>query len=462
MTVPPKELLDTIRRAQDAAMAPSEADELARARAGFLEAAGAQGRAPTRMRWHGWGVAAVLAAAVGLLWYGLQEAPLTFEVNGDRGEVGAWIEADGAFTRLQFSDATSFDLEPSATARVLRAEDGEAEVLIEQGVAQVRVTPGQQRTWRVMVGPFEVRVVGTIFDVRWDAAERRFELELQHGEVRVEGPLLDDGRSVYEGERLVVDLRERRAQLFAEPGATAGPDSVESSASPAAGTAPSAPDEPLPSPLDPTPLDGETRTDPEPESSPTLVGTDDGEIDQGVARLESRGRPSTSAPVAPLRPDETAAELDEPALDWEALAREGRYVDAVRAADSEALLRLGSANELIRLGDAARLAGRRELAGRAYSGVRERFGGRQAAMAAFSLGRLAIEGGAGPAVAAAWFERYLEEDPAGPLGREAAGRLIEAHRRAGNSSATVRAAENYLAQDPDGPHAELAQSVLSR
>jgi outer membrane protein assembly factor BamD (BamD/ComL family) len=54
----------------------------------------------------------------------------------------------------------------------------------------------------------------------------------------------------------------------------------------------------------------------------------------------------------------------------------------------------------------------------------------------------------------------LQEQPAGGFAREAAGRLIEAHRAAGNRAAAQTAARSYLTRYPNGPHAELARSLL--
>ncbi len=43
---------------------------------------------------------------------------------------------------------------------------------------------------------------------------------------------------------------------------------------------------------------------------------------------------------------------------------------------------------------------------------------------------------------------------------DAAGRLIEALRRADDSAGARRAARDYLEKYPEGPHADLARSVL--
>jgi outer membrane protein assembly factor BamD (BamD/ComL family) len=63
--------------------------------------------------------------------------------------------------------------------------------------------------------------------------------------------------------------------------------------------------------------------------------------------------------------------------------------------------------------------------------------------------------------AVGWFQRYLAEEPSGPLAREAAGRLIELYRQSGDAASVRSAAESYLKNYPTGPHAGLARSVLA-
>jgi TolA-binding protein len=82
------------------------------------------------------------------------------------------------------------------------------------------------------------------------------------------------------------------------------------------------------------------------------------------------------------------------------------------------------------------------------------------AAAAFALGKIAFDQTRAYAEAAEWFATSLREQPGGSLAREAAGRLIEARRRAGDDAGARQAAEGYLARYPDGPHADLARSLV--
>ena len=62
--------------------------------------------------------------------------------------------------------------------------------------------------------------------------------------------------------------------------------------------------------------------------------------------------------------------------------------------------------------------------------------------------------------AASWFATYAREQPAGALVREARGRLVEAKALLGETAAAQKLASAYVRDYPQGPHAELARSVL--
>jgi TolA-binding protein len=92
--------------------------------------------------------------------------------------------------------------------------------------------------------------------------------------------------------------------------------------------------------------------------------------------------------------------------------------------------------------------------------LRQRFPGtRQAARAAFGLGRLDSDHDGSHAEAAGWFRTYLREQPEGSLAREASGRLLEATLRAGDAAGARELAAQYLRDYPSGPHAALASGL---
>jgi tetratricopeptide (TPR) repeat protein len=151
---------------------------------------------------------------------------------------------------------------------------------------------------------------------------------------------------------------------------------------------------------------------------------------------------------------------------WQELAREGRYRDALVAAESagfERVLGGASAAELLALGDAARLGGRADRGEQAYLALRRRFPGTSdAGVAAFDLARIAFDVRGDYDAAASWLRTCLAEPRASGVAREASGRLIEALQRAGHVDEAVAAARDYLQRDPTGPHAGYARALLAQ
>jgi hypothetical protein len=152
--------------------------------------------------------------------------------------------------------------------------------------------------------------------------------------------------------------------------------------------------------------------------------------------------------------------------EWLELSRSGKFREALQAAE-----RLGfgeivehcSAADLLTLADTARFAANATRASEAYQGLRRRFvNDPRAAVAAYGLGRIAFDQEHAYAQAARWFAAYLNEQPVGPLAREASGRLMEAKQRSGDLAGARSSAQRYLREYPDGPQAALAQELLGQ
>jgi TolA-binding protein len=147
---------------------------------------------------------------------------------------------------------------------------------------------------------------------------------------------------------------------------------------------------------------------------------------------------------------------------WRSLAEDGRYREAYAAARRigfEALQRRASAGDLVLLGDSARHAGNPAEAVAAYETARQRSPGTEpAAVAAFSLGRLAFEASE-VAAARRWLNVYLTERPAGALAEAALGRLFDLARGRDTAEA-LTIAKDYIRRHPNGPRAAEAASVL--
>ena len=86
--------------------------------------------------------------------------------------------------------------------------------MLEKGRATAAIVHQGATNWRLDVGPFDVRIVGTRFDVGWDTEEEVFELGMREGTVVVSGAFLREPQRVCEGETLRAFVRERREELL--------------------------------------------------------------------------------------------------------------------------------------------------------------------------------------------------------------------------------------------------------
>lgn len=419
-----------VARAQDAWLrAHPEAADAARERlVGLDHGPSVIARTPA---WRGWVVLAAAAAVVlGIvLWPPAGPPPLAFDVGPieseapvgapTRGAVGDWIAAPPeAALPLRFSDGSVVRLDANARARVAEVTARGARLVVEQGAAHVRVVHRQETHWDVEAGPFDVRVVGTAFEVSWDPARDLFTLSLKQGEVAVGGCSLPRERAVVAGETFRAVCRDGRLASSAAPSEVGLPPASASEA------------------------DG----GPPPPAPPSFTAS-------GASSSET----PSQAP---------AAAIDAHVLSrWQRLLAKGRNGEAVDAAQAEglpAVCRRADATSLMDLGDAARFAGRTEAAAIILRRLRERFpDDERASVAAFDLGRIAFDAAAyGEALR--WFGVYLSERPSGPLAREASGRVVEALDRSGDPARAREAARRYLRDFPNGPHAEFARSIGGR
>jgi TolA-binding protein len=356
------------------------------------------------------GGAFALAASLALAWQHFAKAPAFFVGEGSQaGSVGAFIAAPNASELpLRFADGTRIALSAGTSARVASLDEHGAHIVLEKGSAVASVMHRTGSHWQVDVGPYQVAVVGTRFDVSWDAGERVLTLHLQQGAVLVSGGFLRDALRVQAGQTLRAFSDGGRVELLGPTTqATAAPSTV--GAAPAAETAP---------PVEATP-------------------------------------PADVATPSALRVVPVAA----PA--WQALASSGKYREALAAAEKlgfEAECRRASGPELLTLADAARLAGSTARAEQAYSAAHSKLSG--GGRASYGLGLVAFDQRGDFAGAARWFDTYLREQPNGSLRAEATGRLLEALQRSGQKERARGVAEQYLARYPHGAQAALAQQLL--
>ena len=150
---------------------------------------------------------------------------------------------------------------------------------------------------------------------------------------------------------------------------------------------------------------------------------------------------------------------------WPERVAAGAFRGVIAEAESrgiDAVLKQVPLTDLVALADAARYAGRTDVARRALLAQRDRFATTaEAHAAAFLLGRLADDAGGSPEAALRWYDRYLVEAPRGAFAAEALGRKMIALRRASDPAAPSVAAE-YLRLHPSGPHAASAREIVNR
>jgi len=379
-------------------------------------------RGPARSRRGMLGLAtAVAAVLIGIgLFAHVRARPLVFTAGEQPGVVETWVAAPGGRgVPLRFSDGTRFRLEPSSRARVVAVDAHGASLALESGGLHADVVHSKQSAWRVIAGPLTVRVTGTRFDVRWRASAEEFSVTVTEGSVGISGAVVGEERAVRAGETLRVFVGEHRLELANTAELAAGERVKPGGAGPALAT-----------------------SVPEREAAPSL----------------------TSEPVKPDTTPTPLSATSPRAPDWREFARRGSLREAFAAAQAtgfDAACQSASPSELLQLGDGARLSGNSASAKQALTRLRSAFpADSRRAAAAFALGKVAFDQTHAYAEAAEWFATSIREQPGGSLVREAAGRLIEARRRAGDDAGARRAAESYLARYPDGPHADLARSLL--
>ena len=388
---------------------------LEHARRGYLDAALTGKAERKRARFRRLALAAAALAGfviVAALIFGSRRAerPLTFTADGQLASVETWLAAPAERPlALAFSDGSALRVEPASRVRVVEVTRSGASVAVENGSLNANVVHAAESRWRVIAGPITVRVTGTRFNVAWSALTEQFALTVLEGSVTAAGSIIGAERPVTAGETLRVFVGERRLEL--------------------------------------------SRT----QARCRIDGTHHGGRSRG--RAAPRGGAQglrASARVVP------SAEAHEP--DWREYAAQGSLRKAFAAAETSGFTQAcnaASSAELLQLGDGARLAGRPERAEQALLALRKRFprDSRRAA-AAFALGKVAFDQRRSYAQAANWFRTSVAEQPSGSLAREAAGRLIEALRNAGDAPGARQAAKEYLERYPAGPHGDVARSLV--
>jgi len=214
------------------------------------DALGARGRrsGARRRRWLVSALALAAAGGVAALFL-LRARPLTWQVLGGAGSRadGQVISTPERAAMLRFSDGSAVTLSGASAGRVVaRTADG-ATFAIERGQARFDVVHRARTRWSVAVGPFEVLVTGTSFDVGWtgepgqspgrEQRPRRLRVDLHSGAVTVRGALAGAGVSLRAGQRLLADLERGRLTIVDQPPANRGDGAADPAAAAQEGVA---------------------------------------------------------------------------------------------------------------------------------------------------------------------------------------------------------------------------------
>ena len=306
-----------------------------------------QQRRPARAVW-GWSMAGMAACcAAGIAFYVMKLQPVSFAVDGATsagatGAVGQKLAApDASALSLRFSDGSQVTLPPRAQAHVDDVDNQGATVAVDEGTVEVSVVHRAKTRWQVRAGRYQIHVTGTRFAAGWDSRQQTLTVTMREGSVIVTGPGLKQGTPLTTGQRLRVNA------AAAEPAAAID-------------------DADAPAPAEPTQAAGEP-TEPAVDDEDPVVVTETAA--PAAARDERRIGSSRTRRAAPTK----LAQLDN---DWRAFESRHQYKEALAAAVSAGwdnyCARLG-AEDLVRLGNAARFAKDVVHAESAYLAARRRF-----------------------------------------------------------------------------------------
>lgn len=113
---------------------------------------------------------------------------LTFQIDGRDPPDAQLSSSAGETRRLDFSDGSKLLLRPAGRVRVMETTARGAELILERGELDLSVRHRASTRWRLLVGPYTVKVTGTRFKVSWDPDLGEIRVDTLEGSVTVEGP----------------------------------------------------------------------------------------------------------------------------------------------------------------------------------------------------------------------------------------------------------------------------------
>jgi len=413
-------------------------------------ASGALRGLPRALGWpraHGriaaWAAAAVVLFAVGgsgwFLFRGVQpeEAALTYSVNDAAGHglskgpfgTSQLLATEQESKWIHFSDSTVIELKPYTTLRVSLVEGGAVVARLVQGALKADVHHHDRTDYRFQAGDYEVKVVGTAFDLAFEPEPARFDLNLREGRVVVDeraGPT----RIVRAGEQLHLPALADRQMGERQTG---GRQIARGNVSQAEGV--------------------------------DLDSLAPGQLAPGQL-APGQLAPGQLAPgqLAPgqLAPDqETASPQPAAAPSYKDLARRGQFqaiVVAARRAGVDRVLAAKAPSELHELAQAARYTGQVALSEKVFAHLAtEHARSPEGRSAAFFRGRLAEDSGR-MQLAEQHYRAYRAQG-GGAYSAEALGREMTLVQKTDGPAAARPLAAEYLRRFPRGAYRDLARTL---
>jgi len=106
-------------------------------------------------------------------------------VRGPGAGLSELLATEGESKFVRFSDTSVIELQPYTTLRVSVLDSGRVVTRLMRGSLEVNVHHQERTDYRFQAGDYEVKVVGTAFDLAFEPEPARFDLNLREGRVIV-------------------------------------------------------------------------------------------------------------------------------------------------------------------------------------------------------------------------------------------------------------------------------------
>ncbi len=334
----------------------------------------------------------------------LEPDTLTYEVVGAIDHAGQ-IKTSATPATLTFSDDSTIVANPQTALSLSVVGEHAALARVQAGKLNVKVTHADETDWRFLAGPYEVRVIGTEFELNWKPATEQLSVVMHEGRVRIIGP--EAGETF---------LNAGQSRTFGTP-----PKAKVATA--AQGT------------------------------SAKVVRAEASSVSKGSAPDQGSGE------VA--RADAAIGASLRAAPSWAKLVGKGLFSEVIQEAERVGLehaLSTRGVQDLQALAQAAHYTGRSALALDAWAKARQRFGSKQAA---FFMGRIYDQRGNAQS-ALRWLNVYLAEAGSDVYASEALGRKLTLVQRVQGEAQAEAVAREYLRRFPKGPYARTARELVKQ